>query len=232
MRTPYLAAALALGCLWFSRPAAAQEYLGVRDFLTTHETDLIREAQDPNLRIETYLEFAALRIELVRQLLEEEEAGRGAKIHRNLEEYGRILEAIDMVIDDALVREIELTETIPLMIGRQKAFLAALERVDESDPDDLWRYEFVLFDAIEITEDSLELAAEDLGERKDRVLASDEAERAARDKKMSVERRRDVAKTREKAAKREEASRGPSLLKQGETLDEANDAIPKKRDKK
>ena len=78
---------------------SAQEYLGERDFLTTYEADLIREAQEPNLRIETYLELAALRIELVKQLMGKEDAGRGAKIHRNLEEYGRILEAIDMVID-------------------------------------------------------------------------------------------------------------------------------------
>ena len=208
---------------------SAQEYLGERDFLTTYEADLIREAQEPNLRIETYLELAALRIELVKQLMGKEDAGRGAKIHRNLEEYGRILEAIDMVIDDALVRDVELTETIPLMVGRQRVFLTALDRVEGSDPEDLWRYEFVLTDAIEITEDSLELAQEDLMARKNRVIDSDEAEKAARDKKMTVERRKDVARSRAKQEQVIKENRGPSLLKKGETLDAANDTPQKKR---
>ena len=207
----------------------AQEYLGERDFLTTYEADVIREAQDPNLRIETYLEFAALRVELVNQLLAKEDAGRGAKIHRNLEEYGRILETIDIVIEDALVRDIALEETIPLMTGRQKAFLTSLKKIEESDPDDAWRYEFVLVDAIEITEDSLEMAEEDLLARKNRVIESDEAEKAARDKKMSAERRKEVARTRVKQQRSDEANRGPSLLKKGESLDEANQAPQKKR---
>lgn len=229
MRTLIVAAVAAFCVSVAAGPAAAQEYLGERDFLTTHEADLIREAQEPNLRIQTYLEFAALRVELVRQLLEKEEAGRGAKIHRNLEEYGRIIEAIDMVVDDALVRDAVLDEAMPILVERQKNFLATLETIEESDPEDLWRFEFVLFDAVEITEDSLEMAEGDLADRKGRVLAGDEAERAAREKKMSTARRKEVSKAKQKQAEQQEAQRGPSLLKQGESLDDANQAPPKKK---
>ncbi len=212
--------------------ARAQEFLGQRDFLTTHEVDLIREAQEPNLRIETYLQFASLRLELVRQLLEKEEAGRGAKIHRNLDEYGRILEAVDMVVDDALVRDVELEESIAPMVGRQKAFLVSLRKIEAADPEDLWRFKFVLEDAIEITSDSLELAEEDRVARKSRVIDSDEAEKAERQKSMTAERRREVEKAQAVREKTEQRSRGPSLLKDGESLDEADRAPKTKPPKK
>ena len=202
----------------------SQEFLGERDFLTEHEVDLIREAQAPELRIPAYLEFAALRIELVRQLMLKEEAGRGGKIHRNLDEYGRILEAIDMVVDDALVRDLELDEELLVapMIERERGFLAALEKIQEAEPDDLWRFEFVLEDAIEITQDSIEMTEGDLMARKQEILDADDAERAAREKSMTSARRKDTQKVREKTAEITER-KGPSLLKSGETLETAND---------
>jgi|GEM_PF-1070758 len=205
--------------------SAGQEYFGQRDFLTEHEIDLIREAQEPEYRIPAYLEFAALRLELVRQLLLKEEPGRGGKINRNLKEYGRILEAIDMVVDDALVRDKLLDEEtlITPMIEREREFLASLKKIQEADPDDLWRFEFVLEDALEITQDSLEMTEGDLVVRKEEILEADDAERAAREKSMTDARRADVRKAREKAAVAQEKSRGPSLLKEGETLETAND---------
>jgi len=204
---------------------SGQEFFGQRDFLTEHEINIIREAQEPEHRIPAYLEFAALRLELVRQLMLKEETGRGGKINRNLKEYGRILEAIDMVVDDSLVRDKLLDEEtlIAPMIERERGFLASLSKIEEADPEDLWRFEFVLEDAIEITEDSLEMTEGDLMARKERILESDDAERAAREKKMSDARRKEVAKVKEKVRVMEERSRGPSLLKEGETVDTAND---------
>ena len=51
------------------QPLWSQEFVTQRDFLTDHEVDVIREAQEPNLRITHYLHFATLRLELVRQQL-------------------------------------------------------------------------------------------------------------------------------------------------------------------
>lgn len=216
--------ALSLGIL-LSVTLSGQEFFGQRDFLTEHEVDLIREAQEPEDRIPAYLEFAALRLELVRQLMLTEEPGRGGKINRNLNEYGRIMEALDTVVDDSLVRDKLLDEEtlIAPMIERERGFLASLTKIQEADPEDLWRFEFVLEDAIEITEDSLELTEGDLTARKQRILESDDAERAAREKKMSDARRKEASKAKEKAHVIEQKSRGPSLLKEGETLDTAND---------
>lgn len=219
--------ALTLLCL----PVAAQEYLGVRDFLTEHEADVIRQTQESPDRIAAYTHFATLRLELVDQLLAKEQAGRGAKIHRNLEDYGRILEAIDMVVDDALLRDRDLAETIGPLVEAERGFLARLEKIEQADSDDLWRYEFVLEDALDITADSLELSEADLDDRKRDIIDSDGAEKAARERTMTDARRKDVDKAKKKTATKEaeHERKRPSLLGSGENLDEANDKVPKKK---
>ncbi len=199
----------------------AQDYLGgERDFLTPHEADLIRVAQEPNERIEQYLHFARLRLELVRQTLLKKDLARSKLIHQNLEEYGRIIEAMDLVIDDAAADKIDVSVGLGILAEHGKEFLATLEKIQEEPADNSWAYEFVLEDSIEITRDSMELAMEDLGDRGRRIAEADAAEKAKRRTLMTPERRKDVAKAEAKAeAKNTERSRKrPTLLKPGETL--------------
>lgn len=200
--------------------AAQQEWIGGRDFLTEHEVDQIRIAQEPNTRLETYLHFATLRLALLDQLFEKDEAGRGAQIHQNLDEFGRILEAIDMVIDDALLRDVDLEEGLILVREQEPQFLTRLEKIRDAEPEDLWRYEFVLENAIEITTDSMELAGVDPRERKRDLIESDEAEKAAREATMSAARKKEVTEAKAEVAEAEEEAEAkrPSLLKPGETL--------------
>jgi len=214
--------ALLVVLLLVSLPLTAQDFLsGGRDFLTNHEADLIREHQEPNERILQYLEFARLRIELVRQALLKDDPGRSKLIHRNVNEYGRIIEAIDMVIDDAAADEVDLSKSLGLLAEREKEYLAALEQIQEKPADDHWAYEFVLEDAVEITRDSMELALEDLGDRGRRILEADAKEKERQRTLMTPERRKDVEKVEEKvqAEQKKQESKAPSLLKPGETLD-------------
>src|SRR5690606_33664633 len=146
------------------------------------EADQIRLAQDPNERIPAYLQFAKLRLALVDQLLSKEEAGRGAKVHDNLSQIGRIIEEVDMVVDDALLRDADLSKTIEPLLVAEREMLGRLEAIQETDPDDLWRYEFALEDAIYILEDSIEITSQDLVARKNELIEADDAEKAAREK--------------------------------------------------
>ena len=213
---------LLVAALLVSIPLAGQDLLGGgRDFLTDHEADLIRVNQEPEHRIGQYLHFARLRIELVRQALLREDAGRSKLIHRNLEEYGRIVEAIDFVIDDAAADQVDLAGTLKTLAEREKEFLAALERILENPAGDHWTYEFVLEDAIEITRDSMELTLEDLGDRGRRILEADAREKKRQRALMTPERRKDVEKLEKKVQteEQEQKSKSPTLLKPGETLE-------------
>jgi hypothetical protein len=197
---------------------SAQEYIGGRDFLTDHEVDVIREAQEPDKRIAAYLHFAQLRLELIKQKLAVEQSGRSVDIHRNLREYGQIIEAIDLVVDDALVRDIDVTKTIELLTKQESEFLAALENLEENPADDHPFYEFVLDDAIEITTDSIDLAQGDLGERKREIVEADDEDRKDVLDSTVPAAREEIEKARKAAARKEaeEKRKRPTLLKPGE----------------
>jgi hypothetical protein len=157
---------------------------------------------------------------LIDQLLAKDELGRGAKVHENISQLGRIIEAVDMVVDDALLRDADISKTVTPLLNAEREFLSRLEAIQDKDPDDLWRYEFALEDAIDILEDSIEITSNDLAARKNDIIEADGAEKAAREKTMSQQRRDEVQQA-EQEQKKEEADRAkkrPSLLKKGESL--------------
>jgi len=201
-------------------PAFGQEILMTKDFLTEFEADQIRLAQDPNERIPAYLQFAQLRMALIDQLMAKEELGRGAKVHDNISEVARIIEAVDMVVDDALLRDADISKTVMPLLNTERELLSRLVAIQDKDPDDLWRYEFVLEDAIDILEDSIEITSEDLTARKSGLIEADGAEKAAREKTMSQKRLEEVQQAEQEQQKeeKEQERKRPSLLKKGETL--------------
>ncbi len=198
----------------------AQELPGGRDFLTDYEVEVLRERQDLKGRLAAYTKFAALRLELVEQLRKTQEAGRAGRIHRVLEEYGRIVEAIDVVIDDALLRGRKLEDALEGLMETEGRWAARLEALGGEEQEDAWRYEFVLEDAIAITRDSLELLAEDLGDRKRTVALQEETAKRRQEASMAPERRKEVRQEREDeaAAAQERERKRPSLLRPGEKL--------------
>ncbi len=201
-------------------PIQAQDVGATDEFLTDYEIDVLRENQKPKDRLASYRKFAALRLELIDQLLASEEPGRGGKLHRNLDQYSLIIEAIDTVIDDALSRDLDMDDALEGLVDSETEFLARLEKLQKAELEDMWRYEFVLEDAIEMTRDSIELSAEDLGDRRRAILEADRADQEERKATMSAARRKDVDRDHAKEAAKETAvrSKRPTLLKPGEKL--------------
>lgn len=190
-----------------------------RDFLTADEVDQIRlTAQEPSARLMLYATFARLRVDLIKSALAEERAGRSGMIHDTLEDYTRIIEAIDTVTDDALKRNLVIDEGVAAVVKAEEEMLADLERIQESQPKDLARYRFALITAVETTGDSLELFKQDLKTRRRDAITRDVEEKKQREALMTPS---EAATRREAAKKREEAEtkqkkRAPTLRRKSE----------------
>src|SRR3954463_7802385 len=169
-----------LCCLLLAAPLAAQ-----RDFLNADEIDQIKEAQEPNLRLKLYADFARQRLDLVKNLLGKDKPGRSILIHDALEDYGKILDAIDTVADSAAGRKTDISLGLKAVAAGYKTMLPELEKIRDSKPKDMERYEFALTQAIDTTDDSLKLAQEDLGKRGQDVQTKEAKQRKAIDAEMT-----------------------------------------------
>ena len=193
-------------------PLAAQQ----RDFLTPDESDQLREEQEPNARLGLYSKWALRRLDEVEQMIASNKAGRAAFIHDLLEDYGHIIDAMDAVADDALRRKVSIDVGVTALTVSEKDMVARLQKIRDAKPKDLGRYEFALNDAIDTTQDSLELNQADLPGRAASVAAKEAKEKEERLATMTP----DEVKAR-KAEENKTAppkKKGPTLMRPGEKL--------------
>lgn len=206
--------------LLLALPAFAQ-----RDFLTASEIDQVREVQEPVARIKLYLGFARQRLDQLQSTMSKDRPGRSGEVRQLLEEYSGIIEAIDTVSDDALVRKTDVTAAPTLIADGEKKFLTQLEKIQTATPRDLEMYDFELKEAIATTNDSIGLANEDLGARGKEVNSKVEKEKKQVADVNAAERKPGGDKELDKAAAvaddaSKPARKPPTLYRPGENPDD------------
>lgn len=194
--------------------ALAASLAAQKDFLTSAEVEQIREAQEPNARLEAYAGFARQRVELVRNLIAKDRPGRSLLIHNALDDYAQILDAMDDVTDDALVRHLDLKKGIEAVERVETDTLSSLRRIQESKPKDLDSYSYSLEQAIETASDSLDAA------RDPQARAADVAAREAKEKRDRAAAMAPADgspnQSAEKKAVEQEQKKAPTLMRPGE----------------
>ena len=197
-------------CIAFGLALAAQE----RDFLSPNEVDQIRQVQDPNDRLLLYVHFAKQRLDLINGYLAKDKPGRSIFVHNALEDYNRIIEAIDSVSDDALRHGKPIQKGMLAVVDAEKSFIDQLAKIEDAPPHDFDRFKFVLEQSIDTTRDSRELSLADSQKRGAELSAQDAKEKKERDAMLPAKESADRKKSEQAA--QDEKKKIPSLYKPGE----------------
>jgi len=145
-------------CLVFWGGALAAQ---AREFLTDNEIGQVREAQEANDRMKLYVLFARARLDGIEKELAATKTAkppqeRGDRIHDLLYEYGKIMDAVDDLSDLAQTQRVAMRKGVAFVVHAEPELLKRLQAIEENNPPDRQAYRFVLSEAIEGTESSLE----------------------------------------------------------------------------
>ena len=152
-------------------PAAAQH----RDPLNEKEVDEMRETADyPNKRLELMTSFARARMASIEQLRADPKAAkdRPTQIHELLQDFTSLLDEIDDNIDMYGAHKTDMRKGLKLVIEADSEWQLQLRKLKEqSPPEELDQYSFVLTNATEAVTDTGDSARKALQDQN--VLARD-----------------------------------------------------------
>lgn len=159
MKKKVVAAALlavsAAGLMLLLSPAQAQEQ---PDFLSPGEADKIRDAQDPNKRIELFLDFAQDRLKKVQYELQltTPQVRKPDLLNGLLTSYSGCIDEAAERIEDAQQKGAQIRPAIKDMEKRGKAYVQTLKTIEGANGPELASYKQSLDDAIAGTQDALD----------------------------------------------------------------------------
>ncbi len=160
-----LLGAVALSCL--TSPAAAQVHK--RDPLTEQEVDQMRETADfPNKRLELMIGFARTRMKSINDLRTATKIApnRPQQIHELLQDFVALLDEIDDNIDMYGAHNADMRKGLKLLIEADSEWQLQLRELKEqSPPEELQQYSFVLANAKDAVSDSAQDTRETLEEQ-------------------------------------------------------------------
>jgi predicted transcriptional regulator len=197
-----------------------------KDFLTADEIDKVREAQEPNQRLQLYVLFARQRIDQLKQAIAKEKKGRSLEIRELLEQYAQIIDAIDMVSDDALKRKVDIAVGAAAVSQAEKTFLGVLSKVEANKPHDFDLYDVAFKDALENTKDSIDQASSDLVARQQQVIEKSDREKEAVKSVLSADEVKERAADQKKVEAEPGGRKPPTLYRKGEKPEPAKPPQP------
>ena len=140
-----------------------------RDPLNDKEIDEMREAAEyPNKRLELMAGFARARVQTIRQLQADanDAKERPTQIHDLLQDFIALLDEIDDNIDMYGSHKTDMRKGLKLVIEADSEWQLQLRKLKEqSPPEELHQYSFVLTNAIDAVKDIGESARKELQEQ-------------------------------------------------------------------
>ncbi len=140
-----------------------------RDPLTEQEVDQMRETADfPNKRLELMIGFARTRMKSIEDLHAASKIppDRPAKIHDLLQDFLALQDEIDDNIDVYGAHKTDMRKGLKLLIEADSEWQLQIRQLkDQSPPEELQQYSFVLTNAKEAVTDSAQTARETLEEQ-------------------------------------------------------------------
>ena len=180
MTTPWFRTCICLGpLLLISVAASAQRH---REPFTQPEIDQIRDASwEPQQRLSLYVNFARARLVALEQMRGDPKTkDRPQQTHDKLDDFLLIYDELNDNIDTYVDRKDDIRKPLKLIIGADTEFqakLRALKDAADVSKDEATQYEFILTNAL----DTLDTSVED-----QRKLLAEQVEAAKHRKKSDV----------------------------------------------
>lgn len=132
-----------------------------RDVLTSAEIDQLRDtAQEPDLRLKLYVKFSRERLDAIEQARNDPKVtDHGEEIHRRLQDFLDLYDELDENVDTFADRKADIRKVLKNVIEADTEFqakLRALHAAAGTKPEDASQYEFLLSNALETLDTSVQ----------------------------------------------------------------------------